>query len=76
MVRWIVIGSLVKRAAQVLVTCLIVLMLADGVVQMVEFGHNWPELLSQFVEELLNQRYEFSSRRMIELEVSDGCPSR
>ena len=76
MVRWILIGSLVKRAAQVLVTCLIVLMLADGVVQMVEFGHNWPERLSQFVEELLNQRYEFSSRRMIELEVSDGCFSR
>ena len=76
MMRWIVIGSLVKRAAQVLVTCLIVLMLADGVVQMAEFAHNWPERLSQFVEELLNQRYEFGSRRMIELEVSDGCLSR
>jgi hypothetical protein len=76
MMRWILIGSLVKRVAQVLVTCLLVLMLADGLVQMVEFGHNWPERLSQFVEELLNQRYEFSSRRMIELEVSDGCFSR
>jgi len=65
--RWILIGSLLKRAAGVLVACLIVLMLADSVVQMAAFVQNWPERLSQFVDELLSHPKDFGFRRSIGL---------
>jgi hypothetical protein len=67
MMRWILIGSLVKRAAQVVVTCLMVLMLAGGVVEMADLVQNWPDRLSQFVDELLSHPKDFGYRRGIGL---------
>jgi hypothetical protein len=67
MMRWGLIGSLVKRAAGILVTCLMLLMLADGVAQMADFVENWPERLSQFVDELLSHPRDLGPRRNIEL---------
>lgn len=56
-----------KGVAEVLIVCLIVLALAASVVQAGELLQNWPERVSQFVDELLNQGYDFGSRRMIGL---------
>jgi hypothetical protein len=67
MMRWILIGSLLKRAAQVLATCLMVLVLANGVVEMADLVQNWPERLSQFVDELLSHPKDFGYRRGIGL---------
>ena len=67
MMRWILIGIVLKRVAQLLVVSLGLLMIGTGVAEKATLFENWPERVPQLLEKLLSPGYDFGYRRSIGL---------
>lgn len=67
MMRWILIGIVLKRVAQLLAVGLVLLTLGAGVAETTTLFEDWPERVPQLLEKLLNPGYDFGFRRAIGL---------
>lgn len=67
MMRWILIGIVLKRVVQLLAVGLVLLMLGTGVAETATLFENWPERVPQLLEKLLNPGYDFGFRWAIGL---------